>query len=195
VMDHGTLTDHNGRKVDFRHIILVMTTNVGAEVMSRNSMGFMEQDNSKDGLELIRKRFSPEFRNRLDSIIQFAELTPEAINLIVEKFLVELQSKLREKHVTLEVDNNVRAWLAHHGYDKNMGARPMARLIREKLKKPLANELLFGKLAQGGGKVCVSVAGDEIVLDIQTSSAGDTSLKSPKQPSKAKDKEQTPLEE
>lgn len=167
VMDHGCLTDSNGRKTDFRHVILVMTTNAGAEDMVRSSMGFTEQDHSTDGLGVIKKKFSPEFRNRLDSIIQFKPLQPDAIDLIVEKLITELQNRLAEKHVTLMIDDIARDWLASHGYDRQMGARPMARLVKEKLKKPLANELLFGTLTEGG-KVHVTVHNEELHVNIET---------------------------
>lgn len=166
VMDHGTLTDANGRKTDFRHVVLVMTTNVGAEDMSRASIGFTEQDHSTDGLNILKKKFTPEFRNRFDAIIQFKSLSKEAIDLIVEKFLTELQARLTEKNVTLEVNNAAREWLAAHGYDKPMGARPMARLVKDKLKKPLANEILFGSLAENGGHVTVTVENEELRVDI-----------------------------
>ncbi len=166
VMDHGMLTDSNGRKTDFRHVILVMTTNAGAEDMSRASMGFTEQDHSTDALSNINRRFSPEFRNRLDSIIQFQSLAPEAINLIVEKFLTELQARLEEKTIGLEVNDQARKWLSTHGYDKQMGARPMARLVRDKLKKPLASEILFGNLP-AGGKVFVYVEDDELRVKLE----------------------------
>jgi len=165
VMDHGSLTDANGRKTDFRHVILVMTTNAGAEELIRSSIGFTEQDHSSDGLNIIRRKFSPEFRNRLDAIIQFKPLQLDAIDLIVEKLLTELQNRLNEKNVTLEVDDAARDWLASHGYDRQMGARPMARLVKDRLKKPLANELLFGNLTEGG-KVCVTVDNGELRVDI-----------------------------
>jgi ATP-dependent Clp protease ATP-binding subunit ClpA len=168
VMDHGCLTDTNGRKTDFRHVILVMTTNAGAEILTRASMGFTEQDHSSDGLEIIRRKFTPEFRNRLDSIIQFKPLTPEAIDLIVEKFLTELQSRLDEKNVSLTVDDVARDWLASHGYDRQMGARPMARLVKDRLKKPLANEILFGRLAENGGRVSVMVEDNDLKVKIET---------------------------
>jgi len=167
VMDHGTLTDTNGRKTDFRHVILVMTTNAGAEDINRSSMGFTEQDHSTDGLNVIKKKFSPEFRNRLDAIIQFKSLNRIAIDLIVEKFITELQARLEEKNVTLDVDKGARDWLAFHGYDKLMGARPMARLVKDKLKKPLANEILFGSLAESSGRVSVSVENDELRVNIE----------------------------
>lgn len=169
VMDHGTLTDTNGRKTDFRHVILVMTTNAGAEDMGRSSIGFTTQDHSTDGHGAIKKKFSPEFRNRLDAVIQFKSLNPEAIDLIVEKFLTELQARLQEKHVTLDVDSPAKSWLAIHGYDKQMGARPMSRLVKDRLKKPLANEILFGRLAaEGGGRVSVSVVNNELHVEIET---------------------------
>ncbi len=159
VMDHGTLTDNNGRKTDFRHVVIVMTTNAGAQEMSRPAIGFTQADNSSDGMEAIRRMFSPEFRNRLDAIIQFAPLTRSTIERVVEKLLVEVETQLEQKGVQLAIDDAARAWLAEHGYDPKMGARPMARLIQEQVKRPLAEELLFGKLA-GGGQVAVSVAAD-----------------------------------
>ncbi|MES3040736.1 MAG: ATP-dependent Clp protease ATP-binding subunit ClpA [Pseudomonadota bacterium] len=167
VMDHGTLTDNNGRKADFRHVVLVMTTNAGAEMVARSSMGFTLQDHSTDGMEALKKTFTPEFRNRLDSIIQFASLDPSTIVSVVDKFLVELQAQLDDKHVQLDVDVDARAWLAERGYDKLMGARPMARLIQEQLKKPLAEMILFGALADKGGRVHVSVKNDALQLDAE----------------------------
>jgi len=168
VMDHGTLTDTNGRKADFRHIILIMTTNAGAEELNRNSFGFKEQDYSTDGMKALKKLFTPEFRNRLDAIVQFKELEPQSIELIVEKFLVELQNKLQEKDVLLDIDAPARDWLAIHGYDRQMGARPMARLVKDLLKKPLANELLFGDLASGGGRVVVRLKEGKLKVDIES---------------------------
>jgi ATP-dependent Clp protease ATP-binding subunit ClpA len=150
IMDHGTLTDTNGRQADFRHIILVMTSNAGASELVRNSIGFSLQDNSNDGLEVIKKQFSPEFRNRLDAIINFAPLDSVTIGLVVDKFIMELDEQLSHKGVSFSVDKMAREWLIEHGYDKIMGARPMARLIQENVKKPLADELLFGKLMHGG---------------------------------------------
>ncbi|HAT6331095.1 ATP-dependent Clp protease ATP-binding subunit ClpA [Legionella pneumophila] len=150
IMDHGTLTDTNGRQADFRHIILVMTSNAGASEIVRNSIGFSTQDNTNDGLEAIKKQFSPEFRNRLDAIINFAPLDTQTIGLVVDKFIMELDEQLSHKGVTFTVDKSAREWLMEHGYDKAMGARPMARLIQENIKKPLADELLFGKLMHGG---------------------------------------------
>ncbi|MDP3268853.1 MAG: ATP-dependent Clp protease ATP-binding subunit ClpA [Legionella sp.] len=150
IMDHGTLTDTNGRQADFRHIIMVMTSNAGASEIVRNSIGFSVQDNANDGLEVIKKQFSPEFRNRLDAIINFAPLASDTIGLVVDKFIMELDEQLSHKGVTFTVDKSAREWLIEHGYDKAMGARPMARLIQENVKKPLADELLFGNLMHGG---------------------------------------------
>ncbi|MGC1183442.1 ATP-dependent Clp protease ATP-binding subunit ClpA [Legionella sp.] len=150
IMDHGTLTDTNGRQADFRHIILVMTSNAGATELVRHSIGFSNQDNSNDGLEVIKKQFTPEFRNRLDAIINFASLDSLTIGLVVDKFIMELDEQLSHKGVSFNVDKMAREWLIEHGYDKVMGARPMARLIQENVKKPLADELLFGKLMHGG---------------------------------------------
>jgi ATP-dependent Clp protease ATP-binding subunit ClpA len=150
VMDHGSLTDTNGRKTDFRHVVIVMTTNAGAEQASRASMGFSLQDHSRDVLEIIKRSFTPEFRNRLDAIVQFKALAPETIGHVVNKFILELEAQLIDKNVTIEVDEAAQQWLAKHGYDPLMGARPMARLIQDKIKKALSEELLFGKLENGG---------------------------------------------
>ncbi|MGB1402313.1 MAG: ATP-dependent Clp protease ATP-binding subunit ClpA [Porticoccaceae bacterium] len=164
VMDHGTLTDNNGRKADFRNVILIMTTNAGAELMSRASIGFSQQDHATDGMEAIKKMFTPEFRNRLDSIVQFGELSLDVIKTVVDKFLVQLQSQLDDKKVFLQVDDDARLWLAENGYDAKMGARPMDRLIQEKIKKPLAEEVLFGSLAEKGGTVVVSVEDNDLTV-------------------------------
>ena len=150
VMDHGTLTDSNGRKADFRNVVIVMTTNAGAREMSRASIGFTQQDHSSDAMAIIKKSFSPEFRNRLDAIIQFASLDARSIKRVVDKLVVELEAKLDSNNVTLELDDAARNWIAERGYDPKMGARPMARLIQEHIKRPLAEELLFGSLADGG---------------------------------------------
>jgi len=150
VMDHGTLTDNNGRKADFRNVILVMTTNAGAQEMSRASMGFTQQDNSTDGMAIINRMFTPEFRNRLDTIIQFAPLGPEAILRVVDKLVMELEAQLDKNAVTIELEPAARQWIADKGYDPKMGARPMARVIQEQVKRPLAEQLLFGDLAKGG---------------------------------------------
>lgn len=164
VMDHGTLTDNNGRKADFRHVVLVMTSNAGAQEMGRSSMGFTEQNHQTDGMEVIKRAFTPEFRNRLDGIIQFKSLSPEAVLRVADKAVLELEMLLQDKQVTLEIDSDARQWLAEHGYDKKMGARPMARLVQEKIKRPLADELLFGKLSEGG-HVRVVLKEGELALD------------------------------
>jgi ATP-dependent Clp protease ATP-binding subunit ClpA len=169
VMDHGTLTDTNGRQTDFRNVIIIMTTNAGADRISRSSIGFTLQDHSSDAGEAIKKMFSPEFRNRLDSIIQFKPLNEQTILHVVDKFLTELETQLNEKSVTMEVDEEARAWLARHGHDPLMGARPMARLIQERLKRLLAEELLFGRL-EHGGDVLVTVRDDDLAVDIRAES-------------------------
>ena len=165
VMDHGTLTDNNGRKADFRHVIIVMTTNAGAQDMARASIGFTHADNTSDGMEAIRRIFTPEFRNRLDAVIQFAPLDPVTIERVVDKLIVEVETQLEQKGVTITLDDAARRWIAQNGYDPKMGARPMARMIQEHIKRPLAEELLFGRLANGG-QVRVSVAedGSELTL-------------------------------
>ena len=169
VMDHGTLTDNNGRKADFRNVVLVMTTNAGAHDMSRASMGFNAQDHTSDGVEIIKKTFSPEFRNRLDAMISFNPLSIEVIKTVVDKFLVELQAQLDEKKVQLEVSEKARDWIADKGYDKTMGARPMQRLIQENIKKPLAEEILFGQFSSKGGVVYVDQEEDGLSLKFKES--------------------------
>jgi ATP-dependent Clp protease ATP-binding subunit ClpA len=170
VMDHGTLTDNNGRKADFRHVIIVMTTNAGAQEMSRASIGFTHADHATDGMEAVRRLFSPEFRNRIDAIIQFASLDAPTIERVVDKLLVEVEAQLEQKGVSLTLDDAARRWIAVKGYEPKMGARPMARVIQEFIKRPLAEELLFGRLV-GGGNVRVTVAPDEskLALDVQPS--------------------------
>ncbi|OCA54406.1 ATP-dependent Clp protease ATP-binding subunit ClpA [Photorhabdus namnaonensis] len=170
VMDNGTLTDNNGRKADFRNVILVMTTNAGVRETQRKSIGFKQQDNSSDAMEEIKKVFTPEFRNRLDGIIWFNTLSIEVIQQVVDKFIVALQAQLDDKGVSLEVSADARQWLCDKGYDKAMGARPMARVIQDSLKKPLANELLFGSLVHGGS---VSIGLDKVkrILTYDFSSA------------------------
>jgi len=165
VMDHGTLTDNNGRKADFRHVVLVMTTNAGAAETSRPSIGFTEQDHATDGMEAIKRLFSPEFRNRLDAVVQFGSLSPEVIANVVNKFIFELEQQLLDKKVVLVVEDEARVWLAQRGYDPRLGARPMGRIIRDHIKKPLANEILFGKLANGGS-VRVEVAGEDLAFAV-----------------------------
>ncbi len=164
VMDHGKLTDNNGREADFRNVILVMTTNAGVEQVNRASIGFTKQDHSSDGMEAINKLFTPEFRNRLDGIIQFNSLNSKTIAHVVDKFIIELETQLEEKGATLEVESGAREWLAIRGFDPAMGARPMARVIKEHIKKPLAEELLFGSLASGG-HVVIRVKDDELCFD------------------------------
>ena len=166
VMDHGTLTDNNGRKADFRNVIIVMTTNAGAEEMDRRSIGFATQDHSSDAMAAIKRLFTPEFRNRLDAIIQFRPLDPATVAQVVNKFIYELEAQLAERNVTIEVDEAARLWLAEKGYDPKMGARPMARVVQEHIKKPLADELLFGRLVDGG-HVRVGLDGTELAIEVQ----------------------------
>ena len=163
IMDRGTLTDTNGREANFKNVILVMTTNAGAAQAARRSIGFTKQDHATDAMESVRRQFTPEFRNRLDAIIQFGGLTFEHILRVVDKFVIELEAQLHEKHVSLTVEPEARQWLAEHGFDPQMGARPMARVIQEKIKRPLADELLFGKLV-GGGRVVVGVAEGQLTV-------------------------------
>jgi ATP-dependent Clp protease ATP-binding subunit ClpA len=168
IMDRGALTDTNGREANFRNVILVMTTNAGAQTAARRTIGFVEQNHATDAMEVIRRTFTPEFRNRLDAIVQFGALDFEHILRVVDKFLIELEAQLQDKQVSLYVDADARRWLAEHGFDPQMGARPMARVIQESIKRPLADELLFGKLAEGG-KVRLSVVDGK--LDVQTEAA------------------------
>jgi len=167
IMDHGKLTDTNGREANFRNVVVVMTTNAGAAQAARRSIGFVEQSHSTDAMEVIRRAFSPEFRNRLDAIIQFSALDLEHILRVVDKFLIELETQLQEKHVSLTVDADARRWLAEHGFDPQMGARPMARVIQENVKRALADELLFGKLA-GGGRVYLTVKEDKLDVRVES---------------------------
>ena len=164
IMDHGVLTDTNGREANFRNVILVMTTNAGAQQAARRTMGFVEQNHQTDAMEVIRKGFTPEFRNPLDAIIQFQGLGFEHILRVVDKFLIELESQLHDKHVQLTATPAARQWLAEHGFDPHMGARPMARLLQDKVKRPLADELLFGKLVEGG-RVLVDAVDGELVVE------------------------------
>jgi len=166
VMDHGTLTDNNGRKADFRNVVVVMTTNAGAQETTRASIGFTRQDHSSDAMEAIKRLFTPEFRNRLDAVVQFNPLDPTNITRVVDKFIFELEAQLHEQNVTIEVDSAARIWLAERGYDPKMGARPMARTIQQYIKKPLAEELLFGELAQGGHLI-VHLENDELTFEIK----------------------------
>jgi len=166
VMDHGSLTDNNGRSADFRNVVLVMTTNAGADQMSRESIGFTQQDNTGDGMEAIKNVFTPEFRNRLDAMIPFAPLSKDTVHHVVDKFIFELEMQLEQKKVTIEIDKDARDWLANKGYDPKMGARPMARLISEHIKKPLAEELLFGQL-KNGGHITVVVKDNDLALEYE----------------------------
>ncbi len=170
VMDHGTLTDANGRKIDFRNVILIMTSNAGAENISRKSLGFRVQDHVLDASEAVNRTFSPEFRNRLDAIIQFNALTPEVVASVVDKFVIRLEAQLEPKKVVLVVDEAARHWLAEKGYDRLMGARPMERVIQEHIKKPLADAILFGELSQGG-RVEISADADGLVIEMSATEA------------------------
>ncbi len=174
VMDHGTLTDNNGRKADFRHVIIVMTTNAGAFEMNRPSIGFMQADNASDGMEAIKRLFAPEFRNRLDGIIQFGGLDARTIQRVVDKILVEVEAQLESKGVQLHIDDAAREWLAKKGYDPKMGARPMARLVQDSIKRPLAEDLLFGRLVNGGHAYVTLGKDDQ--LKIETRSAEEPAL-------------------
>ena len=163
-MDHGTLTDNNGRKADFRNVIVIMTTNAGAVEISRASIGFTQQDHSTDSLAAIKKMFTPEFRNRLDAVIEFDALNRKSVLRVVDKLVLELEAQLENHNVTLELDSEARRWIADRGYDPTMGARPMARIIQENIKRPLAEILLFGELAEGGDVRIV--LGDDDTLEL-----------------------------
>jgi ATP-dependent Clp protease ATP-binding subunit ClpA len=165
VMDNGKLRDGNGREIDFRNVILIMTSNTGAQAASRNSIGFNEQNHSLDYEEELQKTFTPEFRNRLSEVIYFNALNEKTIVFVVDKFLFELEEILENKKVTLSVSERAKKWFAKNGYDSKMGARPMARLIEKEIRKPLADELLFGKLINGGS-VRVDTQKDAIILKI-----------------------------
>jgi ATP-dependent Clp protease ATP-binding subunit ClpA len=167
IMDRGALTGTNGREANFKNVIVVMTTNAGAQAAARRTIGFVEQNHATDAMEVIRRAFSPEFRNRLDAVIQFNALDFEHILRVVDKFLIELEMQLQEKHVSLTVEADARRWLAEHGFDPQMGARPMARVIQENVKRALADELLFGKLA-GGGKVRLVVKDDKLAVECES---------------------------
>jgi ATP-dependent Clp protease ATP-binding subunit ClpA len=150
VMDHGKLTDHNGKTIDFRNVILIMTTNAGAADMAKPAIGFNQEVRVGEDMEAINRLFTPEFRNRLDAIISFASLTPEIVGRVVDKFVMQLEAQLADRQVTIELTDAAREWLAKKGYDPLYGARPLSRIIQEHIKKPLAEELLFGKLEKGG---------------------------------------------
>jgi ATP-dependent Clp protease ATP-binding subunit ClpA len=177
VMDHGKLTDANGREADFRNVIMIMTTNAGARDSARRSMGFTEQDHSSDSLEVIKKAFSPEFRNRLDAVIQFRALDMTVVLLVVDKFILELEAQLAQKEVELSVSTAAREWLAKAGFDPQMGARPMKRVIQEQIKRPLADDLLFGNLSNGGEvTVGVSDEGDGLQISTRPKAQGQKAL-------------------
>ena len=164
VMDHGKLTDHNGKSIDFRNVVLIMTTNAGAAEMVKAAIGFEREERVGDDIEAIEKMFTPEFRNRLDATIQFKSLPPEIVTLVVDKFVMELELQLEDRNVVIELTEPVRKWLAKKGYDVKFGARPLSRVIQEYIKKPLAEELLFGKLAKGG-IVVVKLKDNKFVFD------------------------------
>src|SRR6202043_464687 len=164
IMDHGKVTDHNGKQVIFRNVILIMTTNAGAADLARQAFGFTRNKREGDDHEAISRQFAPEFRNRLDAIVSFAHLNVEVIGMVVEKFVLQLEAQLADRDVTIELSEPAKAWLVQHGYDEQMGARPMARVIQEHIKKPLADEVLFGKL-KGGGHVRVVLVKDEAAAD------------------------------
>ena len=150
VMDHGKLTDHNGKQVDFRNVIIIMTTNAGASDLAKSAYGFTQSKRTGDDVEAINKLFAPEFRNRLDAIISFGHLPKDVVAKVVDKFVLQLEAQLADRNVTIELSDEAREWLVEHGYDDAMGARPMARLIQSTIKTPLADEVLFGKLKDGG---------------------------------------------
>ena len=160
IMDHGRLTDHNGKQVNFRNVILIMTTNAGAADLAKQAFGFTRSKREGDDHEAINRQFAPEFRNRLDAIVSFAHLSVDVIGMVVEKFVLQLEAQLADRDVTIELSEPAKAWLISHGYDEQMGARPMGRVIQEHIKKPLADEVLFGKL-KGGGHVRVVLVKDE----------------------------------
>jgi ATP-dependent Clp protease ATP-binding subunit ClpA len=160
-MDHGKLTDHNGKTVDFRNVVLIMTSNAGASDLAKSPIGFNRSKREGDDEEAINRLFSPEFRNRLDAVVSFAPLPAEVISQIVDKFVFQLEAQLSERNATIELSEDARAWLAREGYDEKFGARPLSRVIQEHIKKPLAEELLFGKLQNGGTvKVMLAKEGD-----------------------------------
>ncbi len=173
IMDYGKLTDHNGKTVDFRNVILIMTTNAGATDLAKNAIGFERNDREGEDQEAINRTFTPEFRNRLDAIIPFGHLTPEIVGQVVDKFIIQLETQLADRRVTIELSDEARHWLARKGYDKLYGARPLARVIQEHIKKPLANELLFGRLT-GGGTVRISVQDNGLAFEYPDESSGDS---------------------
>jgi ATP-dependent Clp protease ATP-binding subunit ClpA len=162
-MDHATLTDHTGRKADFRHVILIMTTNAGAQEMAAAAIGFGDPSNKDKGKKALERLFAPEFRNRLDAVVEFGALTPEAVERVVDKFITELDAQLLARRVTVQLTPGARRWLAERGYDQTFGARPMARLIQTEIKRVLADEMLFGQL-RDGGRVEIDAGPDGLVF-------------------------------
>jgi len=181
VMDHGKLTDHNGKKIDFRNVVLIMTTNAGAADMAKPTIGFSQKKRTGDDEDAIKRLFTPEFRNRLDAVIPFGHLPEEVIAQVVEKFVLQLEAQLADRHVTIELTPEANKWLAERGYDEQMGARPLARVIQENIKKPLADEVLFGKLVKGG-HVRVEVTDDALTFDIDPAQPRSPSGGGPKRP-------------
>jgi ATP-dependent Clp protease ATP-binding subunit ClpA len=178
VMDHGTLTDHNGRQVDFRNVVLIMTSNAGAIEQAKSAIGFGRDRREGEDTAAIERTFTPEFRNRLDAVISFGALPKEVILQVVEKFVLQLEAQLMDRNVTIELTKAAAEWLADKGYDDKMGARPLGRVIQENIKKPLAEELLFGKLAKGG-VVRVAVKNGELDLQIESTPKPRLSSKKP----------------
>ncbi|HCJ74710.1 MAG TPA: ATP-dependent Clp protease ATP-binding subunit ClpA, partial [Agrobacterium sp.] len=197
VMDHGSLTDHNGKKIDVRNVILIMTTNAGASEMAKSAIGFGSSRRTGEDEEAINRLFTPEFRNRLDAIIPFSPLPTAVIHKVVQKFVMQLETQLSERNVTFDLHEDAISWLAEKGYDEKMGARPLSRVIQENIKKPLANEILFGKLKKGG-LVSVTVGkkddgADGLILEVLPETAPvkpqpEAELKAAKSPGKAKAK-------
>jgi ATP-dependent Clp protease ATP-binding subunit ClpA len=178
IMDYGKLTDHNGKTIDFRNVVLIMTTNAGAAELAKPAIGFERNDRVGEDEEAINRFFTPEFRNRLDAIISFKSLSPEIVARVVDKFLMELEEQLADRGVTIEIEENARDWLAKRGYDQIYGARPLARLIQEHVKMPLSEELLFGKLANGG-IVHVKAEADKLTFEFRKGSSNKGSAKRP----------------
>jgi ATP-dependent Clp protease ATP-binding subunit ClpA len=181
IMDHGRLTDHHGKQVNFRNVILIMTTNAGASDMAKAAFGFTRNKREGDDREAINRQFSPEFRNRRDATVSFGHLSTEVIGMVVEKFVLQLEAQLADRFVTIELSEAAKTWLVQNGYDEQMGARPMARVIQEHIKKPLADEVLFGKL-KGGGHVRVVVVKDEAVAGLDLEKIGFEFLDGPVTP-------------
>ena len=174
IMDHGQVTDSNGREINCRNLIIILTSNVGAFEMEKNRIGFAavntKETSDAQADAAIKRHFTPEFRNRLDAIIRFAPLGADAIRHVIDKYIIELEQQLEDKHISISLDDAAKAWLAQHGYDPKMGARPMARLIQKHIKQPLAEQMLFGELAEHGGHVQITIRDDAPALDISANS-------------------------